>query len=321
MAGRRGGGNGWHDLWSMIVALILLGVLMVGLVSSGGWRVLSGRLGIGNPDAHTSDLTKDRGGVERNPDARDVTKLLQGLKGSGAQAAPQPGTPAPVPDGNAGKAPDAKTDTADAKTGMAYWQAQLDATGGIRTAKANPGGYDRESEFGGWAPANCGKATTRDLILARDLTDVSRDSSCRVASGTLADPYTGRGIAFRRGVKTSAAVQIDHVVSLYDAWASGARDWDQGKRVEYANDPDVLLASDGPANMAKGSGIDVNGRSTWLTQHTGAPDIWMPDNKAYRCDYMAKRVGIKTKYGLTMTAREKQQTITYLAGCVAGKNR
>lgn len=252
--------------------------------------------------------------MERNPDARDVTKLLQGLKGSGAQAAPRPGTPAPVPDGNAGKAP-------DAKTGMAYWQAQLDATGGIRTAKANPGGYDRESEFGGWAPADCGKATTRDLILARDLTDVSRDSSCRVASGTLADPYTGRGIAFRRGVKTSAAVQIDHVVSLYDAWASGARDWDQGKRVEYANDPDVLLASDGPANMAKGSGIDVNGRSTWLTQHTGAPDIWMPDNKAYRCDYMAKRVGIKTKYGLTMTAREKQQTITYLAGCVAGKNR
>lgn len=61
MAGRRGGGNGWHDLWSMIVALILLGVLMTGLVSSGGWRVLSGRLGIGNPDAHTSDLTKDRG--------------------------------------------------------------------------------------------------------------------------------------------------------------------------------------------------------------------------------------------------------------------
>ena len=197
----------------------------------------------------------------------------------------------------------------------------MDATDGIRTAKANPGGYDRESEFGGWAPADCGKATTRDLILARDLTDVSRDSSCRVVSGTLADPYTGRGIAFRRGVKTSAAVQIDHVVSLYDAWASGARDWNRAKRMEYANDPDVLLASDGPANMAKGSGIDVNGRSTWLTQHTGAPDIWMPDNKAYRCDYMAKRVGIKTKYGLTMTAREKQQTITYLAGCVAGKNQ
>ncbi len=314
MAGRRGGGNGWHDLWSMIVALILLGVLMVGLVSSGGWRVLSGRLGIGNPDAHTSDLTGNKGSVERNPDARDVTKLLQGLKGSGAQAAPQPGTPAPVPDGNAGKG-------SDTKTGMAYWQAQLDATDGIRTAKANPGGYDRETRFGGWAPSGCGKATTRDTILARDLTGVRKDSSCRVVSGTLRDPYTGGTIGFRRGVKTSADVQIDHVVSLYDAWASGARDWDQAKRVEYANDPDVLLASDGPANMAKGSGIDVNGRSEYLTQHTGAPDIWMPDNKAYRCDYMAKRVSIKAKYGLTMTAREKQQTITYLAQCVAGKNQ
>ena len=184
-------------------------------------------------------------------------------------------------------------------------------------------GYDRDSFGFRTTDVDGNGCDVRDDVLARDLTDITYKyaGSCVVESGTLADPYTAQTIHFVRGRATSAKVQIDHVVSLYDAWASGARDWDQAKRVEYANDPDVLLASDGPANMAKGSGIDVNGRSEYLTQHTGAPDVWMPDNKAYRCDYMAKRVSIKAKYGLTMTAREKQQTITYLAQCVAGKNQ
>lgn len=308
---RRGDGGGpFRQLLSMIATLIMVGVLVVVLVSSGGWRTVSETLGVGNPDASTAALAESKkGDAGRNPDAKSLSGLLSlfGVHTGGETDAGAKDT---------GKTPDTAP-TGDA----AAWRTQLDAAGRIGTADARPGGYDRETRFGGWAPSGCGKATTRDTILARDLTGVKKDSSCRVVSGTLRDPYTGRGIGFRRGVKTSADVQIDHVVSLYDAWASGARDWDQAKRVEYANDPDVLLASDGPANMAKGSGIDVNGRSEYLTQHTGAPDVWMPDNKAYRCDYMAKRVSIKTKYGLTMTPREKQQTVTYLAGCVAGKNQ
>lgn len=162
-------------------------------------------------------------------------------------------------------------------------------------------------------------ATTRDRILSRDLKDVVKDAKCRVASGTLSDPYTGTTIAFRRGRTTSQAVQIDHVVALQDAWSSGARDWSQKRRVEYANSPDVLLAADGPSNEDKGNGLDYYGTSRWLAQHTGAPDIWMPSNKAYRCDYMARRAAIKAEWGLSMTAREKQQTVTFLSKCVAGK--
>ena len=307
---RNGGGGPFRRLLSMIATMVMVGVLVVVLVSSGGWRTVSETFGVGDPDASTAALTAPRkGDAGRNPDAKSLSGLLSlfGVHTGEETDAGAKGT---------GKTPDTAP-TGDA----AAWRTQLDAAGRIGTANARPGGYDRETRFGSWAPSGCGKATTRDAILARDLTGVKKDSSCRVVSGTLHDPYTGGTIGFRRGVKTSADVQIDHVVSLYDAWASGARDWDQAKRVEYANDPDVLLASDGPANMAKGSGIDVNGRSEYLTQHTGAPDVWMPDNKAYRCDYMAKRVSIKTKYGLTMTPREKQQTVTYLAGCVAGKNR
>ena len=60
---------------------------------------------------------------------------------------------------------------------------------------------------------------TRDDILRRDLTGLAvRPGTCYAQSGVLIDPYTGESIAFVRGPETSEAVQIDHLVSLSDAW-------------------------------------------------------------------------------------------------------
>ena len=72
----------------------------------------------------------------------------------------------------------------------------------------------------------------REDILARDLTDVAyvTRNGCKVKSGVLNDPYTGKVIHFTRGQNTSAAVQIDHVVALQNAWQSGAKDWNARKR-------------------------------------------------------------------------------------------
>ena len=74
------------------------------------------------------------------------------------------------------------------------------------------------------------------------MTNVVMNSKCQVTSGTLADPYTGKVISFKRGINTSLAVQIDHVIALNDAWASGARNWDQSRRVQYANSDEWWLA-------------------------------------------------------------------------------
>ena len=41
---------------------------------------------------------------------------------------------------------------------------------------------------------------------------------CKVYSGVLNDPYTGKTIQFQRGIDSSSAIQIDHVVALSDAW-------------------------------------------------------------------------------------------------------
>mgnify|MGYP002578673783 FL=1 len=321
MAGKGGKGGPWREFLDGMVVWLLVCVCVVVLVSSGAWNVISDKVGIGHA-ASTSGLTKAPDEAQRRADAKSITDLLAGLTGhkdtTPKTDAGMTTTPKTDAKSDAGAKTDTKAATGSWGSDPAVWQAGLDATNTIATAKARPGGYDRERYFGGWASNGCGSATTRDTILARDLKGAVENPRCQVTSGTLTDPYTGRTIQFRRGRNTSSAVQIDHVVALLDAWESGARDWDQTKRVQYANSTDVLLASDGPANMAKGSGLDVNGTALYRSQNSGAPDVWMPDNKAYRCDYMAKRATIKSKWGLTMTPREKQQTVSVLSQCVAG---
>ena len=99
-------------------------------------------------------------------------------------------------------------------------------------------GYDREL-FGYRETDDDGNGCdVREDVLARDLTDVkyTKLGGCKVKSGVLADPYTGKTIHFQRGQTTSSAVQIDHVVALQNAWQSGARDWSQQKRFRFGKD-------------------------------------------------------------------------------------
>lgn len=165
-------------------------------------------------------------------------------------------------------------------------------------------GYDRDS-FGFRATDDDGDGCdVRDDVLARDLTDVifSAAKRCQVSSGTLADPYTGKTILFVRGRNTSAAVQIDHVVALANAWQSGARDWTTAQRYRFGNDPYNLLAVDGPANQDKGS---------------ASAAYWLPTNGEYRCEYVARQIGVKRHYGLTVTTSEKRSMLAVLRACPA----
>ena len=80
-----------------------------------------------------------------------------------------------------------------------------------------------------WSDVDRNGCDTRNDILARDLTGETfkpGTRNCVVLTGSLADPYSGRTIAFQRGQGTSEAVQIDHVVALSDAWQTGAQGWD-----------------------------------------------------------------------------------------------
>jgi hypothetical protein len=142
---------------------------------------------------------------------------------------------------------------------------------------------------------------TRDDILKRDLQNlVVRPFTCFAQSGTLVDPYTGATINFVRGPLSSNAIEIDHVVSLADAWYKGARAWDPQRRLDFANDPRNLLAVSPQANFDKA----FRDASSWL-----------PPNEAFRCDFVARQVEVKAAYGLWLSAKEKKAMADVLARC------
>jgi hypothetical protein len=165
-------------------------------------------------------------------------------------------------------------------------------------------GYSRDRFGPPWDDTDGNGCDTRDDILRLDLRRVKfkADSDCVISSGTLGDPYTGRRISFMRGVGTSSAVQIDHVVALGDAWRSGARNWTAERRLRYANDPSVLLAVDGPENEAKGD---------------DDASQWLPDNKRFACAYVVIQVTIKTEYELWVTQQEHDAMAATLDDCGA----
>src|SRR4051794_11932773 len=106
-------------------------------------------------------------------------------------------------------------------------------------------GYERDNFGSGWVDTDRNGCDTRNDVLARDLSNETfkpGTRNCVVLTGTLADPYSGRSIAFQRGQGTSDDVQIDHVVALSDAWQKGAQAMDGGRRTAFANDPLNLLA-------------------------------------------------------------------------------
>jgi hypothetical protein len=144
---------------------------------------------------------------------------------------------------------------------------------------------------------------TRNDILRRDLIDVvlkPGTHSCAVASGILHDPYSNTVVRFVRGVTTSAAVQIDHVVALGDAWQTGAQQLTLAVRTNMANDPLELLAVDGPLNEQKG---DADAAT------------WLPPHKAFRCSYVAIQVAVKMRYHLWVTPAEHQAIASVLSTC------
>ena len=164
-------------------------------------------------------------------------------------------------------------------------------------------GYSR-TEFGpAWADVDRNGCDTRNDILRRDLRGVvlkAGTHGCRVQSGVLVDPYTGTTVDFVRGVGTSLAVQIDHVVALGDAWQKGAQSLTLEQRTAMANDPLDLLAVTGSVNQRKGDGDAAT---------------WLPPLRSSRCAYVARQVAVKSAYHLWVTAAERDAIAHVLATC------
>ena len=183
--------------------------------------------------------------------------------------------------------------------------AEFDPINAIETlavkGRAPKTGYSRSAFGPAWADVDRNGCDTRNDILKRDLSQVTfraKTKDCVVESGVLFDPFSGENINFQRGEKTSALVQIDHVVALSNAWQTGIFKADLATRKNFANDPLNLLAVKGSLNSQKGDGDAAT---------------WLPPNKQFRCDYVSRQVEVKVKYGLWVTKPERDAILRILS--------
>jgi hypothetical protein len=161
-------------------------------------------------------------------------------------------------------------------------------------------GYSRDAFGPEWKDVDGNGCDTRNDILRRDLQRTKVRGGCEVQSGVLSpDPYTGHTNVYVHGQST---VDVDHVVSLSDAWQKGAFRWTELRRTSLANDPLNLLAVDYSANRQKGDGDAAT---------------WLPSDRGYWCPFVARQVAVKSKYGLWITSAEKAAISRVLARCPA----
>lgn len=176
----------------------------------------------------------------------------------------------------------------------------LAALGELPVKEAESGDTYERSEFSsGWASwRDC---NVRQKILNRDLDNIQLgENGCTVISGTLNDPYSGRTIELTTKSAVSSKVQIDHVVALSDAWQTGAQHLSKEERKALANDDLELIAVSSSANQDKSD---------------GDAGEWLPENKAFHCQYIARQIAVKRKYHLWVTTAEKDAMVNVLTSC------
>jgi hypothetical protein len=140
--------------------------------------------------------------------------------------------------------------------------------------------------------------TRQEVLIAESVRPVTLDARrCKVVSGEWHDPYTGRVFT------NPADLDIDHMVPLAEAHASGGDAWPTDRRQAYANDlsdPNTLVAVSASANRSKGD---------------KDPAKWMPANVAFRCTYVRVWAEVKLRWSMGMDAAERQAVAGMLHDC------
>ena len=104
-------------------------------------------------------------------------------------------------------------------------------------------------------------------------------------------------IGFYTG-KTCDFINIDHVVSLKDAYESGASSWAASRKKAFANDRSNHVPSCGRVNSSKGS----EGPSDFLRRSRDGRGL---EYKIVRfCEYVQKYHAVKVKYGLSFKSNK-----------------
>jgi hypothetical protein len=153
-----------------------------------------------------------------------------------------------------------------------------------------PDGYDRDL-FADWIDR--GSCDVREIVLARQ----DRDGGlCGSDTGTWVSPYDGERES------DPSDLDVDHLVPLSEAWASGAFGWSPARRASFSNDlrPYALIAVTASSNRSKSD---------------GDPAEWMPEVDRFGCQYLARWVAVKYRWSLSVDGLERKFMLIKLRRC------
>ena len=167
----------------------------------------------------------------------------------------------------------------------------------IRTAPEHPAGYNRDL-FVLWDDQDHDGCNTRkEVLISEALVKPRISSTCTLSGGKWVSAYDG--LTFTN----SRQLDIDHMVPLAEAWASGAYRWNSTTREAYANDLGYarsLIAVSASSNRSKSD---------------SDPWLWMPDRSTYACTYIRDWIAIKYRWNLAVDSQERRDLLTKLAHC------
>lgn len=169
---------------------------------------------------------------------------------------------------------------------LGFGRTALAVLGTVPVMLEHRGGYDR-GVFPGWVDADRDGCDTRAEVLRRESKSPVRTKStrCTVVAGNWLSAYDGVV------VNDPSRLEIDHVVSLKEAWDSGAWAWTSDRRAAYANDLSdarTLRAVSVASNRAKGE---------------KDPSNWLPVLED-QCRYLGDWVAIKARWGMSADQSE-----------------
>lgn len=164
-------------------------------------------------------------------------------------------------------------------------------------AAENGAGYKR-NDYPHWIDANKDCQDTRVEVAIIESTS-KPTATCKTVKGKWTSYYDG--------VTTTnlSSFDLDHMVPLKEAHASGARNWNKATRQAYANDMDYA-----------GSLVLVTAKSN-RSKSDRDPAKWMPAKN--HCRYITEWVSVKHRWGLTVDTAEKKKLRSFKSKCSSYK--
>lgn len=158
-----------------------------------------------------------------------------------------------------------------------------DALAELTEASEAPDGFTAGA-FPHWndgLDATDGCDTRSEVLLAEAVDAPTAGTGCALTGGRWTSYYDGQSVT------DPAALQVDHLVPLGEAWESGASGWTASRRERFANDQGATATL---VAVTTRSRQDKAGRD---------PAEWVPADAAQYCRYVGEWVSTKLRWGLS----------------------